>query len=57
MFSLHVCLPFILRLETKAYLNGTNMIIMLVYQNMFRVINIDMLLMLDIKVPRKIMFQ
>ena len=57
MFSLHVRLPFELRLETKAYLNGTNMIMILVYQDMFRVINMDMLSMAEIQIPRKNMFQ
>ena len=58
MFSLHVRLPFELRLETKAYLNGTNMIMILVYQEMFRVIfiNMDMLSMAEIQIPRKNMF-
>ena len=53
MFSLHVRLPFKLRLETKAYLNGTNMIMILVHR---RFINMDMLSMAEIQIPRKNMF-
>ena len=52
MFSLHVRLPFKLRLETKAYLNGTNMI--MIHRSF---INMDMLSMAEIQIPRKNMFQ